>query len=264
MKHLHSCAACGGVCITLKEHRQTLAKLAKQRASFFSLLPGAFSYPFKGNGPIMLITGTAFFTFLKWMSMLAGVGRSIGFGYSAALILLVISVGYLFAFMQGIVMSSINGEESIPAWPEFSSFYDDMVLPFLRFSAILIISVGPGFMIMATTGSILFGLFVILLGLLCLPMALLAVALADSLSGLNPLLLFSSISKIPGQYLVTCGVLLAIVGARTLAELVLGTLPIPLLPTIVGTSVALYGLTVEMRILGLLYYTNERALGWFR
>jgi hypothetical protein len=34
-------------------------------------------------------------------------------------------------------------------------------------------------------------------------------------------------------------------------------------PTIITGFVALYFLTVEMRILGLLYYANQRRLGWF-
>ena len=39
--------------------------------------------------------------------------------------------------------------------------------------------------------------------------------------------------------------------------------PIFIVPAVVGKFVSLYGLTVEMRILGLLYYANKEKLAWF-
>src|SRR5205814_2432059 len=107
------------------------------------------------------------------------------------------------------------------------------------------------------------GVMVLLLGLFCVPMALLTVSLADSITGLNPLIIFSGISKVPGPYLIACAFFLIVVGLETLCEQLLGFAPIFILPAVVGKFVSLYGLTVEMRILGLLYFTNKEKLSWF-
>jgi hypothetical protein len=41
-------------------------------------------------------------------------------------------------------------------------------------------------------------------------------------------------------------------------------IPIPLLPTVIASFLSLYGLAVEMRLLGLLYYTNRERFAWFQ
>jgi hypothetical protein len=38
---------------------------------------------------------------------------------------------------------------------------------------------------------------------------------------------------------------------------------IPMLPTVISTFISLYGITVEMRLLGLLYFTHKSKLAWF-
>ena len=103
----------------------------------------------------------------------------------------------------------------------------------------------------------------LLLGLFCVPMAFLTVSLADSVAGLNPLLIFSSISKVLGPYLLACAFFLVIIGLETFCESFFRLAPIFIVPAVVGKFVSLYGLTVEMRILGLLYYTNKEKLSWF-
>ena len=51
--------------------------------------------------------------------------------------------------------------------------------------------------------------------------------------------------------------------AKHSGESLLGLSPISILPAVAGKFVSLYGLTVEMRILGLLYYTNKEKFSWF-
>jgi hypothetical protein len=48
-------------------------------------------------------------------------------------------------------------------------------------------------------------------------------------------------------------------GSRMLLELT----GIPMLPTVISAFISLYGITVEMRLLGLLYFTNKSKLAWF-
>jgi hypothetical protein len=92
------------------------------------------------------------------------------------------------------------------------------------------------------------------------------VCLADGIAGLNPIIIFSGIGKVPLPYLTIltiCGIFLVIIvlmhGSRMLLELT----GIPMLPTVISTFISLYGITVEMRLLGLLYFTHKSKLAWF-
>ena len=100
------------------------------------------------------------------------------------------------------------------------------------------------------------------IGALYFPMGLLAVAVYDSLGGLNPLVVITSMIKIPYQYLF------AIVGLSLIIMLSLAiqTIVSEYLPIVNGfilTITALYFAAVEMRILGLLYASNRVELQWF-
>jgi len=101
-------------------------------------------------------------------------------------------------------------------------------------------------------------------GCVYFPMAFTAVAMADSVVAVNPLVVIPSIMKVLGQYLLTVVVLGLILLIRWLLFRLLETiLPIPLLPTVITSLLGLYLLVVEMRILGLLYRTNKDRLGWY-
>ncbi|MBI2949818.1 MAG: FHA domain-containing protein [Verrucomicrobia bacterium] len=233
---------------------------ASDRLTFFGALPGALTYPFKQNGPILLVCGTIFFMILNGAAFFASFAPL--FGLAALLILAIGGGGYLFSYMQGIIVTSANGDEAMPAWPEISSLWDDLVLPFFRYMTIWLICFMPGVLAMVNVSPVV-GYLVLLLGVFCLPMAMLAVAMADSITGLNPLVIFSAIAKLPGAYLVACLALLVVVAIAAFFERVMGMIHLPLLPTIVASFLSLYWLTVEMRIIGLLYYTNKEKLGWF-
>ena len=258
-RDVHSCPACRGICVNLDQHRQALAK---EHATFASLLSGAFKYPLKQNGPMILICGTIFFGFLDLAKLVLGSFKMFGWLGMAYWLTIIMSVGYLFAFMQNIIVSSSQGEDNVPGWPEVSGFWDDMVVPFFRFITISAVCVGPGIAAMISV-SVGLGIPILLLGLFCLPMALLTVSLAGGIGGLNPLIIFSSITKIPGPYLIACVVLLLVVGLETVCEAMVSFSAIYIIPTLIAKFISLYGLTVEMRILGLLYYTNKDKLSWF-
>jgi hypothetical protein len=172
------------------------------------------------------------------------------------------SVGYLFAFMQNIVQASSQGEEKMPDWPEISGFWDDLAIPFFRFGVIWFLCLGPGIAVMLFV-SPLAGLPLLLLGLFCLPMAILTVCLADGITGLNPIIIFSGIGKVPLPYLTICGIFLVIIALMHGSRMLLELTGIPVLPTVISTFISLYGITVEMRLLGLLYFTNKSKLAWF-
>jgi hypothetical protein len=105
------------------------------------------------------------------------------------------------------------------------------------------------------------GNFLLLFGIVFYPMALLAVCMCDSISGLNPLVVISAILKVPGPYTIACLLLAGLVGIQTFIPD--GIPDIPVIKPMVLSAISLYLLTVEMRVLGSLYYTNKEKFGWF-
>ena len=256
-RDVHSCLACGGFCVKLADHRKAVAR---KNATFGSLLPTAFKYPLQQNGPIILLCGTILFTLLDLARfILLKAGMIISF---PLLLTVLMSFGFLFAYMQNIIIATTNGDDNPPGWPEISGFWDDVGLPAVRWVVIWLVCTGPGIVTMITV-SLPIGVVVLLLGLFCVPMAFLTVCVSDSLGGLNPLVIFSSIIKVPGPYLIACIVFLLVSGLQTVCEKMMDLSPIFIVSAVVGKFISLYGLTVEMRILGLLYFLNKDKFSWF-
>lgn len=259
-----ACTKCGGSCVSVAEYKRLMTPAP---TNFFALWREAFSYPVKKDGTILLVCGTVVFSFLsgaRWV-LFTGV-KSMGFlGASfwvTFFLCVVMSVGYLFAFMQNIIQSSARGDPAMPDWPEISAFWDDLVVPFFQFTCIWCLCLGPGIAAMLFV-SPLAGVPLLVLGLFCLPMALLTVAMADTILGFNPITIFSGIGKMPLPYLTICGIFLVIIGLVHGLQMFLVWTDVPIVPTVVSTFISLYGITVEMRLLGLLYYTNQAKLAWF-
>ena len=95
------------------------------------------------------------------------------------------------------------------------------------------------------------------------PMALLAVGMTDNIFSLNPFVVMPSILKIFPSYLVACLVLGFLAGVSFVTQLVMSLIPVPFLPSMITGFLAIYFFIVEMRILGVMYYTNRSRLGWF-
>jgi hypothetical protein len=259
MKFFQNCPKCGGSCVSVSEYRRLAAPAP---TNFFALWREAFSYPLKKDGAILLVCGTIVFSLLDGGRWVLSYFKFAGFMGLAYWLCLIMSVGYLFAFMQNIVQASSQGEEKMPDWPEISGFWDDLAIPFFRFGVIWFLCLGPGIAVMLFV-SPLAGLPLLLLGLFCLPMAILTVCLADGIAGLNPIIIFSGIGKVPLPYLTICGIFLVIIALMHGSRMLLELTGIPVLPTVISTFISLYGITVEMRLLGLLYFTNKSKLAWF-
>jgi hypothetical protein len=246
-KEVHTCAACGGRVVDL-------LIVAARELTFKESLGSAIKYPFKGSGLLLIFLGTFLYLLgnFVWMLPMRRMGISI----------VVFSYGYLFAYMQKIIVASANGEDELPSWPDLSDFHQDIIQPFLLFAGTLFISFGPaivGFLFISP----LVGLPLLVAGLLFFPMALLAVAMGDAITALNPLVICSSILKIKGPYFAACLLLGFLVAASWILSAILNSLPIPILPWFIEAFASLFFVVLEIRILGLLYYTNRRRLGWF-
>ena len=233
---------------------------------FFACLPGVVIYPFRGSGLLVLFVATLVFAGMQIMS--AGL---------VIILAKMIALGYLFSYMQNIIHSTAAEDQEMPPLPGL----DELFGAFFRLAGTVLISfsVAIGLLVakffnvdIPTSAIIITGIF----GSLYFPMAFLAVAMKDNAMSANPLIVIPAILKVPLQYIVAAILFASIFGISQLGNRVMGGVAGVSLTTR-STSVLLisfalmagwsffsvYLLTINMRILGLLYLTNKHKLGWF-
>lgn len=244
-----------------------LAPALQPEPSFYREVPSAFAYPFKRNGLILLTIGAIVFMLLKFLSGFIAVGG----GGVLSLIFTVITVGYLFAYMQKIIAHSAQGEDEMPDFPDFGDWWSDIIMPFLLFASTVAVSLLPAiiiFNLMDRNEMAALAFWPALgIGVFYLPMALLAVAVTDNFLALSPHLVVPSICRVFLPYLVTFLFLASLFSIRMAVEwsvhLVRVTpLPLTLAATVVMSFLSLYLLMVEMRTLGLFFRSYRSRLGW--
>jgi hypothetical protein len=257
-KSIVFCRLCGGPCESLAD---ALEKLKQKPAptmgrAFFIALPGAFVYPFRGQGLILVVVGALFFTFVDFARRIPI--ANIASAFWAA---------YLAAFLFKIIVSTTNGEDHLPDWPSAKDFQADIGSPILLTVGAAVVSFLP--LILYTILAYFLGFeypvvaFVLaLFGLMYQPMALLSAAIHYSLVGLDPRKILPAIRKTYSGYLAAC-LLMALIGAVAKAQKELFVFfPIPIVGTVVGGTITFYLSLVEMRILGLLYRCYEKKFTW--
>ena len=256
---VRSCRKCGTQVVPVQFR-------AAPQKNFYSKLPGAFAYPFKGAGVLILICATIAFSALHFIG-----GGLFGIFIQGCL------YGFVFLFMQNIILTTTSDESEPLSFPEVSSLYGaafqlaaTVVASFWLTIALTIAKYEdvdiPGAAIM---GSVILGGFYF-------PMALLAVAMKDTVMAANPLVVIPAILKAPGKYIVTVVLLLGVFGIRQLGNLISGGAGHVAMTTSSGNALAaalaiqsglalvsVYLLTVTMRILGLFYNGAKQKLGWF-
>lgn len=236
-------------------------------AVFSASLASALTFPMKGKGWAVVLGGAAFL----WI---AGLLAHVPFaGMGASLIGLVLS-GYYAAYYLRVISSSARGEEDLPDWPDFRSFWDDIWVPLIQFLApfvlcvILPMALGMNLPWMhqeELVGMKAFGAVEIwgYLGLLYLPMALLAVGMCQSLWAVSPHVVIPAIVRTLPDYLVVLLAWLVVVPA--VSKLFAGALaPLLRLPfgDFLAAAVSLFFLLVQMRMLGLLYRRHRDHIGF--
>ena len=245
---LETCKKCGGRCAAVV---RSAAGPSREPGSFFRLVPAAFVYPFRGHGPWMLLGFVAFWVVMLIVSFVAIIGFFLG----------VLMLAYLSRYALDLIRSSANGDPDPPDWPDITDL-DDTVRDLLFFLGTVGICFAPtavyyfGFYQKGTSGDVWFWAFVGL-GTLLVPMSLLAVALYDSILAVNPVIVFRAIAKMPVHYVTAC----AFMGLAIVLVFAVGA--IPYAGWILRVFLPLYLLMVEMRIIGLLYYTHRKKLAWF-
>jgi len=279
------CRACGAECVPV----QVPVRRAAGPKGFFARLPGAFLYPFHGSGVLVLILGTlvlaAFNTATKYLVFFYG---AFGVGMILGLILQALVAGYLFSYMQNIIHSTAAADEEMPPLPSMANFWEDVLLPSLRLFGLVLITFGPliALDIWAVSSASEFSsppqlvvraiVPAAIFGCVYFPMAFLAVAMKDSVMAANPLVVVPSILKVPLEYLVIVIVLSTVFAIRYFGDMAVMVLfprsftthSMPKLLLTFGVRAfwsfaQLYLLTVNVRILALLYVTKKDKLGWF-
>jgi hypothetical protein len=225
---------------------------------FFEWMPDALVYPFRGIGPIYI----GFFGLL--IPLVEGAMRF----FFYAIVAVALLWGFFFACFQHFVLCTAHGDDR-PEWPDVTSVWQDILSPLFRFVGLGVLVFGPALVlaVAAGLGQAWAGLALLPVLALCaiyFPMALLAVALFDSLVAVNPMLVVPSILRVPLHYLIV----LVLFGLATLAmeggELLAAMLPGGKLLAIGVTSLlGFYFFAVQARLLGLLYRCNKAKLGWF-
>lgn len=263
-RKLYFCKACGEECVSLREPPKPPNKPSEK---FFVLLPQAFAYPFRRDGLILLFAGTVFFGFLD--GILRGPHIAGMFVGTYVLMVELFALGYFISYMRCIVATSAYGEQEMPKYPDFANFWDDMMQPILLVGGSLLLCFAPTLFYMYYVDYTLPGpelagfIALVALGCMALPMCLLAVFMFDTVFALNPVVLFVSVFRVPAEYTVACIVFMFLVGTRMLMAYVVGRSHIiPIVPNIVDEFVSLYLACVEMRILGILFFTKRKQLNW--
>ncbi|MDB6122264.1 MAG: domain containing protein, partial [Pedosphaera sp.] len=251
----HLCRPCAVECNPVNV-KIDVAAIAK-KTNFFAQLPGVFSYPFKHGGLFILICGTIFFAVVEFLS---------AFSWYLQAIL----IGYTFAYMQNVIHSTAAGDEGEPTLPNITNIVGDILVPCIRLIVIVALCFGPAIALaiwvpfgggMAAVIEVRAAIGV---GCIYFPMAFLAVAMFDSWTAINPLVVIPAIAKVPVHYMVAFIFLAIVVVVRWAGDAVLPLIiPVPVIPTVISSFIGLYFLTVNCRILGILYYCNKPKLGWF-
>jgi hypothetical protein len=268
------CRHCGAEVIPVQVHLQRTVE-----KGFLERLPGAFLYPLRGVGFIIVIVGIVLFAMLYggYACIQMRTMRMIMFG----IILEIFAGGYLFTYLQSILHSTTAEDKELPELPGIGNFLDDVVLPFCGLLGLILLCFGPGVGLaiwwrvsdQAVIGYSSLG--ALAFGLLYFPMAFLCMAILDSIVAANPLLVVPSILKIPLEYLFSLLVFGAVWGVYTGGNfLVHQVLPEGLSTKSMGQLVAwmgataflsflvLYLLIVGVHILGLMYLSRKTKLGW--
>ncbi len=256
---LRTCRKCGTEVLPF-QFRAAVAK------SFSKKLPGAFVFPFRGAGIVILLCATIAFAALNFIG-----GGIFGILIKAAL------TGFVFLFMQNIILTTTSDEKDDLNFPDpgglygaagqlvgtvIASFWLTIALEVARIEDVEI----PTEAIVAS----------VILGGIYFPMALLAVAMKDTVMAANPLVVIPAMLKAPGKYAITVALTLAVFGIRQLGIMWSGDQGHKALMArhvndfmvaagiqMVLAVVSVYLLTVMMRILGLFYNSSKQKLGWY-
>jgi|GEM_PF-6124938 len=239
---------------------QAAAAEEEEPPAFWSALPRAFLYPLRGPYAVFILGFGGLMVLVQWMSALFILFGLIGYFLIG---------GYYIAFLFKVVRETALGEDDLVEFPAVGDLWDDVLKPLLQVMFIMIVCVLPSVLVEGFYGGIgeemgLIPQILLFVGLFYMPMALLCTAIFNSSrTGINPLLVVPAIGRIFFRYLVVFALLAAtVIGKEILDETLLEQarwfIAIPVIAWL-GFYIGI----VQAHVLGLLYRTSARKLGWF-
>lgn len=242
---IRQCPACGS-------EPQSLAGPAV-RPTFYEKLLSAPIYPLKGWGTLLILFGAI---------MIAATGFACRFSLRALPVALALS-GYTFSYVILIINKSGDGSKEMPNWPSvtvglITTFFMMLFTMVISFLPVLLYAAGMYFLDLPFK----FMVLPLYASLFFLPMAMLRVAMFQTIEALNPIAVIRSIFQIPTAYMMACMVFFFMIYLRVAVGVFSNF--IPFVGGFVDTFVALYFSLVEAHILGLLYYAYQERFDWFR
>jgi hypothetical protein len=268
---------------------------ASPTGNFYQSIPDAFAYPLKHFGVVPLAIGSVLFLSFNLLPSLMLVAKELFFSnehvggldaffhaafagrfFGIGTIFNVLCTGYIFLFMQTVISASANGEDRMPMYPPFENWWYDAVEPYFRLLGLLACCLAPAILSRSYLGAEFRPLTLLLgfLGFGYFSMALLAVSVCDSLFAMSPRVVIPSICRIPLEYGAYCLLFVVLTGATSvIGQALLETSvnysrnpfardPFGIYRVLAVEFVFLYFTVVEMRLLGLLFLTGRKKLGW--
>jgi len=231
----------------------------------------AFRYPFAYGNAFILILGVAVMSVFSWLAV--------------GLLLEAAFLGYYALYLRAILSASMEGENRIPAWPDWDHWGDfiqdvfSMLAPFaVSFAPLLIFrvlhdgadhlaSLGyvfssalPSGLLLSSPASTVLSILLFLLGWLYLPMAMLVWTFYGGASILNPVAVARTAWQTGPTYLLMSALIAGLVSAAWCVSLV----PSPMLTTFGASMLTFTALVIAMRMLGTFYRMHRDRLGWDR
>jgi pSer/pThr/pTyr-binding forkhead associated (FHA) protein len=260
-KVVKTCRSCGVECVPVQFR-------AAAQKSFYASLAGAFGYPVKGVGILIVLCAAVAYAALTFVSL-----RSF-FGW----IITIFIYGGIFLFMQNIIHTTTSDEEEDIGFPDFGGAFGAAFQLFVTFIASFWLWIALTIAKLLNVDIPIEAIIASrIIGLIYFPMALLAVAMKDSPLAANPLIVLPAMMKAPVEYGITVLFLLVVYGISVAGDLLTSsavptnmmfTKDMSTLLTSMGIKAAVgvvtvYLLCVTMRILGLFYNASKQKLGWF-
>ncbi len=250
-------------------------KPPEERLTFREYVAGAFAFPFRGDGILVLVSGSLFFGIL---GALVAVGQVpiIAAGSMGAtkrvFVLAIFLVGYMAAMIMSVIQSTAHGEHAVPSWPDFGNWWDDIIDPAVKCMALLCLCFGPGIFALGAgnafdaSQTVLLGYILLAAGAVYFPMALLTLSLLDSIWAITPRLVLRSIFAVSGQYMIV----LALTAMAFLMPIVLEMVLIKFSNSFIWYGIAAWLVSVASlwaaffvaRILGGLYRSNHESMAF--
>ncbi|HZN63084.1 MAG TPA: hypothetical protein VFC90_11825 [Planctomycetota bacterium] len=241
------------------------------RKPFPLLLDQVLFYPVQDGQSIFILVVSA---------LLMSFGHLLGFAMGGiAISATVICFGLVYGYLWTVMTASGMGEKHTRGWPDLSS-PEEFGSAIGQYFMVSLLCFGPSLFLIAwpllngeTPGveRVVAGLGLAVLGLLYYPMALMLTGFTHNVGEtLNFPAAIRSIAKIPLDYVICLGFFIVSFVAVCVIEWVIlsmsAKVPIPVLLVLMIflRAINVYMLIVQMRTVGLLYYSREKDLGWFQ